>query len=195
MEGVFYMQNKKILMYAGIIVLVLIILGLGYLIYMNVSFEKNEDIIFDEYTPEAEITDEQLRETIVTLYFMNIETGELMAEARPIDAKELLENPYKKILELLIDGPKNKELIKIIPEGTYINSISESNGVVTIDFSEEFIKEQILGKDQEEIIINSITNTLTELTEVSEIKILINGEENKSFPDGGVNFSKNFSRN
>jgi len=145
------MQNKKILMYAGIIVLILIILGLGYLIYMNISFEKKEDIIFDEYTPEAEITDEQLRETIVTLYFMNIETGDLMAEARQIDAKELLENPYKKIVELLIDGPKNEELIKIIPEGTYINNISESNGIVTIDFSEEFIKEQIWEKSKKNL--------------------------------------------
>ena len=29
-------------MYAGIIILILIIIGLGYLIYKNISFEKNE---------------------------------------------------------------------------------------------------------------------------------------------------------
>lgn len=188
------MQNKKIFMYVGIIVLILIIIGLGYLICKNISFEKNENIIMNEYTPQAEITDKQLRETIVTLYFMNIETAELAPEARQIDVKELLENPYKKLIELLIEGPKNEKLIKIIPDGTIINNIEEQNGIVTIDFSENFIKDQVLGKEQEELIINSIVNTLTELTEVAEIKILINGEENKGFPDDEINFNKNFSR-
>ena len=188
------MQNKKIFMYAGIIILILIVIGLGYLIYKNISFEKNENLIINEYTPQAEITEEQLRETIVTLYFMNIETGELVPEARQIDVKELLNNPYQKLIELLIEGPKNEKLIKLIPEGTYIKNVVEKSGIVTIDFSEELIKEQNLGKEQEELIIYSIVNTLTELTEVYEIKILINGEENKSFPDGELNFSQNFVR-
>jgi len=189
------MQNKKILMYVGIIILILIVISLGYLIYININFQENEKVIINEYTPEVEITDEQLRETIVTLYFMNIQTAELVPEARQIDVKELLENPYKKIMQLLIDGPKNEQLIKIIPEGTYINKIEEKNGIVMIDFSEEFIKDQRLGKEQEQLIIDSIVNTLTELTEVSEVRILINGEENKSFPDGGITFTKNFNRN
>jgi len=188
------MQNKKIFMYVGIIILILIVIGLGYLIFKNISFEKNENIIMDEYIPQEEITDEQLRETIVTLYFMNIETAKLMPEARQIDVKELLENPYKKLVELLIEGPNNEKLIKVIPDSTTINNIEEKNGIVTIDFSENFIKDQVLGKEQEELIINSIVNTLTELTEVSEIKILIDGEQNKAFPDGEITFSENFTR-
>jgi len=148
----------------------------------------------NEYIPQEEITDEQLRKTIVTLYFMDIETASLQPEARQIDSKDLLENPYKKLIELLIEGPNNEKLIKIVPEGTTINNIEEKNGVVTIDFSEHFIKDQLLGKEQEELIINSIINTLTELTEVSGIKILINGEENKSFPDNAVVFDKIFTR-
>lgn len=188
------MKNKKIFMYVGIILLILIILGLGYLIFININFNKENDDI-NEYIPEAEITDEQLRETIVTLYFMNIETAQLESEARKVDVKELMDNPYKKIIELLIIGPQNENLIKLIPDNTIINSANEKTGVVTIDFSEEFIKDQNLGKEQEELIINSIVNSLTELNEVSQVKILIDGEENKYFPDEGVIFNKEFSRN
>lgn len=188
------MKNKKIFMYIGIIILILIVLGLGYLIFININFNKDNNTI-DEYIPEPEITDEQLRETIVTLYFMNVETAQIEPEARKIDAKELLENPYKKIIQLLIEGPKNEKLTKLIPDNTLINSVYEKSGIVTIDFSEAFINEQRLGKEQEEMIINSIVKSLTELTEVTKIRILINGEENKSFPDEGVIFNRDFSIN
>ena len=49
--------------------------------------------------------------------------------------------------------------------------------------------------EEEQNTINSIVNTLTELTEVNSIKILINGEENKSFNDGEIDFTQNFTRN
>ena len=61
-------MKKKTIMYIGIIFLILIIILIGYLVYIN-HHNNNTQII--EYTPEAEITDEQLRQTIVTLYFMN----------------------------------------------------------------------------------------------------------------------------
>ena len=62
------------------------------------------------------------------------------------------------------------------------------------DFSDDFIKDQNLGKEQEELIIKSIVYTVTELTEINKIAILINGEEDIGFPDGGVIFNKTFSR-
>lgn len=184
------MAKKKFLMYIGIVFLILIIFYLGYLVYININYNKN--IISEEFIPEEELSDENLRQTIITLYFMDTETATLMPEARKIDAKKLLENPYKLLVELLIEGPKNEKLIKIIPEDTKINDVKIINGIVNIDFSKEFIENQNLGKAQEELIINSILKTLKELTEVKGIKILINGEENKEFPDGNIKFSEPF---
>ena len=37
-------------------------------------------------------------------------------------------------------------------------------------------------------------NTLTELNEVSGVKILINGQENKEFKDRKINFKDTFTR-
>ncbi len=71
-----------------------------------------------EYQPEEEISNEQMRQTIVSLYYKNKETGELMPEGRIIDSKKLLGNPYKKLVELLIEQPKNDKLESAIPNET-----------------------------------------------------------------------------
>lgn len=180
---------KKILIYIGIILGIIFVVALGWLVSINKDAEKNE---IQEIIPEEEISNTQLRQTIITLYFMNKEKGELEPEARQIDAILLLENPYEVLVNMLIEGPKNENLIGIIPQGTKINNIEIKDGIVSIDFSDNFIKEQTLGETQEKMIINSILKTLVELSEVNGIKILINGEENSCFPDEAVKFNEVF---
>ena len=68
----------------------------------------------EEYTPQEEITDEQARQTIVSLYFPLKETNELNPEARLIDIREIINNPYEKLVNLLIEGPKNDKNKKSI---------------------------------------------------------------------------------
>lgn len=61
------------------------------------------------------MTEEQERQTMIALYYTNIETNTLTPEARVIDAKSLLENPYKTLVTYLIDTPKNEKLKSSIP--------------------------------------------------------------------------------
>lgn len=183
------MKIKKILMFIGIILGIIFVVILGWLVSVNKNAEEN---IINEITPAEEISNSQLRQTIITLYFMDKEKGELEPEARQIDVKLLLENPYELLINMLIEGPKNESLIGIIPQDTKINKIEIKNGIAYIDFNDYFINEQNLGEKQEKIIINSILKTLIELKEVNGIKILINGAEDSSFPDGAVNFNEVF---
>ena len=185
------MNNKKIIMYICIVALILAVLGTGVLVYKNNKSNKN---VNQEYTPQQEITDEQLRQTVITLYFLNLENGTVMPEARKIDAKELIKEPYKILIELLIKGPKSEKMAKLIPDGTKLNKIEIKNDCIYIDFSNEFINEQKLGKEQEELIIKSIVNTVTELKEINSVVILIDGKENQEFPDGQINFKEIFKR-
>lgn len=181
-------MNLKKFIIIFIIVLLIIVLGIG--IYFFLGDKKETEIT--EYVPQEEISEEQMRETIVSLYFKN--GKEVVPEARLIDVKKLMENPYEEILNMLINGPKNEKLEKTIPEGTKINSIEKQGETLIIDFSEEFINHPIGGKEEEYITIKSIVNTLTELTEINKIKIKINGEENKEFKDGEMNFKESFER-
>ena len=184
------MNNKKVTMYICIILIILILISVGYYIYKNI---KNKKEIM-EYIPEEEITEEQLRRTIVTLYFLNPKTDELEPEARQIDSKELIDYPYEVLISLLIEGPQNDNLNKIIPENTKLIDTKVENNVLEINFSKEFIEEQSLGKMREELIIKSIVKTVTELTEINKVAILVEGEINKEFADGELSFDKIFIR-
>ncbi|MCI8362196.1 MAG: GerMN domain-containing protein [Clostridia bacterium] len=175
-----------------IIILIIICLIIAAIFGVYYFLVQKREVGIIEYTPQEEISEEQMRQTIVSLYF---KTGEeLVPEARLIDVKQLLNNPYEEILKMLIEGPKNNNLEKTIPEETKINKIQKENDILIIDLSKEFIENHKGGEKEEKITINSILNTLTELTEINGIKILINGEENKEFKDGKINFKNVFNK-
>lgn len=175
-----------------LIIILIIMIGAGIFYFINSKKEKEE---INEYQPQEEISEEQERQTMVSLYFINKNTGELEPEARLIDVKELINNPYTTLINLLIEGPKNENHENPIPEGTTLINSSIEGDVLKLDFSAEFINNHTGRLEEERKTIESIVNTLTELTEVNSIKILINGEENKSFTDGQIDFSQEFTRN
>lgn len=180
------MKNKRFIMYISILIIVFILIFIGYFIYKNIRKEnKNKNY---EYIPQEEITEEQLRQTIITLYFLDSTNYELVPEARSIDSKELVNNPYEVLINLLIEGPKNKNLLKIIPEETKLINAELKEDILYLDFSSELIEGQNLGREQEELIIKSIVNTVTELTEIDKVIILIEGKENSRISRWRIKF-------
>ena len=179
------MKNKKIL----IILLLLLIFFVGCFIYFT-FFNNPQEI--QEILPEEEISDEQYRKTMVTLYYKNKSTGELMPEIRLIDVKLLIKEPYITLVNLLMEEPRNENLQSVLPQDTKINKIELKSDILYIDFSKEFIENHPGGLEEEKNTIYSLVNTLTELTEVNGIKILIDNEENKSFNDNNINFEEIF---
>ena len=180
-------MNKKIILLI-IIALILIGLGVWYFFFYNLG----EQTSVNEIIPEEEISEEQMRQTIVSLYFYNESTQSLVPEGRLIDVKELVEEPYKKLMELLIEGPQNSSLTKTIPDGTKINKIELKGDILYIDLSKEFIENHSGGETKESSTIYSIVNTMTNLTEVNSVKLLIDGEENKAFKDNLIKFDDPF---
>lgn len=173
-------MKKKIIIFT---LLLAILLG-GYYItsYFYNKYQDENSKKYEEYIPQEEISEEQYRETVVNIYFLNKDSKEIMAEAIAIDAKTLASNPYKKLIELLLEGPKNENLERIIPEGTVVYDAGIEAGCVVINFSKEFLN---FGEDKvlKNNIINSIYQTLTELTEVNSIRFLIEGEENSNISE------------
>lgn len=168
-------MKKRIIIF---ILLLVILLG-GY--FIAVYFTEQDEIEeYNEYIPQEEISEAQYRETVINLYFLNKNSKEIMAEAIAIDAKELAVNPYKKLIELLLEGTTNENLQKIIPDGTIIYDAGIEAGCVVINLSKEILN---FGEDEiwKNNIISSIFLTLSELTEVNSIRFLIEGEENHNF--------------
>ena len=171
-----------------VVLMITLIAVFTYLVIVNSESEQNE------YVPEEEISDTDLRNTIITLYFENNENGEVQTEARLVDSKDLLNDPYTYLVNLLIEGPKNAGLRKNIPEGTKLNSTTLLGECLTLDFSKEFIENAKGDALQKSNIIYAIVNTVTELKEVSRVKILIEGQESDGFDDVGISFKEEFVR-
>jgi spore germination protein GerM len=156
-----------------IILVSILLIAILITIYYFIKNSK-EKIEIEEYTPEVEITEEQERNTIITLYYLDKETAELLPEARLIDAKELLENPYSKLVSLLLEKPRNEKLIKIIDEDYELENTIIESGIVKINLK---TNGQIDIENNKEKFIQAMKNTLTQLNEVNDIIIFINGEK------------------
>lgn len=172
------MNRKKISIIFGVLLVIIAIAG--YFIIKNMKQEKQETIV-EEYTPQEEITEEQARQTIVSLYFPSKEKGEITPEARLVDIKEIINTPYEKLINMLIEGPKNDKLDKIIPKGTKVLKTYMEKDCLVIDLSKEFLDYDMEKENSKENLINCVVNTLTELTEVNNVKILIEGNQNEQF--------------
>ena len=174
------MNKNKLKIIFGVLIIIIAISGL-----LAVKFIKNnnevEESIGDEYIPEAEISDEQARQTIVSLYFPSKDTRTLTPEARLVDIKELISLPYEKLMNLLIEGPKNDKLDGVIPEGTELLKAFTESDCLTLDLSKDFLNFDMEKENAKENLINSIVNTMTELNEVNKVKFLIDGKENEQF--------------
>lgn len=172
------MKNKKIGIIFFTAFMILLIGGFFAIRYVK---NKEKETVVEEYVPEEEITEEQVRQTIVSLYFPNKETNELNPEARLIDIKEIMNNAQEKLIALLVEGPKNEKNKKVIPEGTKLNKSYFEGDCVVLDFSSEFLNYNKEDEKAKENLMDCIVNTLTELTEVNKVKILVDGNENTEF--------------
>lgn len=174
------MKNKKTIIIFSTLLIIILIGG-----YFGIKYAKKSKLenSMEEYTPQEEITDEQYRETIASLYFISKESKEIMPEARLVDIKEIINNPYEKLIELLIEGPKNDKLIKIIPDNTKVLKTFMQDDCLIIDFSKEFLNYNKEDEKEKKNLVKSIVNTLTELTEVNKVKFLIEGENNSDFSE------------
>ena len=164
-----------------VIIIIAIISILAILIVLNFSTEvvenvENETVI----EPEEEISEEQMRQTAITLYFEDKESMQLVTEEKKVDAKDLVDNPYLYIVNLLILGPNSENLQNPIPEGTKVNKAELNGDCVTVDLSKDFLNSS--GTNA----IYSIVNSLTELKEVNSVKFLIDGEEQDNMKEAFV---------
>lgn len=179
--------EKKYIIIIGVLVIIIAIILWFY-------FNKETEVtkITQEIIPEQEITDEQLRNTIVTLFFINNKTGELDMDSKLIDVKKLINNPYEELINLWLLGSNNENLKNNCSKNVKLNAVKLEDNCLIVDLSKEFIDEYKGDEKEVPKTIYGLVNTLTELTEVDCVKITINGEENKYL--GSFNLSEKYYR-
>lgn len=151
------------------LLIVVIILLISWL--MISKEEKDiEGINEKEKINEGQYSDE---ETQILLYFLDSEKIKLVEEYRYVNLEEIKSNMLKTIIEELIKGPNSKDLVASIPKETKVNSILKEENKVIVDFSKEFNNESVNELQK----IYSVVNTLTEIKEIEEVEIRVDGEK------------------
>lgn len=123
----------------------------------------------------------------ITLYFPELEDLRLVKKER--DIKNTKGDKIEIIINELIAGPKQDDLMDIMPKGTKLNSAYIKNNIAYVDLSEEFITNHPGGSWGEHSTIYGIVNSLCELKEVKAVQFLIDGEIKDEFK-GHININR-----
>ncbi len=128
----------------------------------------------------------------LTLYFASADGMSTVAETREVYYSRNV-TIERLVIEQLLKGPDSDELLSAIPPGTKLNSISVSeNGVCIVNF-DAAIESTVTGVT-ENVTVYSIVNSLTELDNIKQVQILVNGDT-PHISNVDVDLSSAISRN
>ena len=125
--------------------------------------------------------DESIEYCEATLYFPDEEAMYLVPESRQLRADLNDTQKAGEILKMLFDGPRTDNLYPSLKGDCRINSVVICDGTCTVDFSADFVLNNIGGSAQESFAIGSVVKSLCGLESVERVKINIDGEENAEF--------------
>ncbi len=157
-----------------ILILIVLIIILSFIIYKNFSdkiqVKKSEK--FNLYSENAKIKK-------VKLYTGDLETEGFKLIEENIFESEYLINEIKQVIQKLLELPKSKEYIKLIPEGTILKeAYLDSNNICYLDFSLEIKVNHKGGTQGEYLTIYSIVNTVSNnFPQIKGVRLLIDGKE------------------
>ncbi len=167
------MLGKKELTRAGAILIVLLALLLIFLVMRP--------------DPEPPVpTGEQE----VELYFATPDAMYLQPETRIVPGEDF----YYEVLQELIAGPQEEDLVRTIPEGTEIREIVRENETAYLDFNHILRDQHPGGSAGERMTVYSIVNTMTAVPGIQQVYILIEGEEIETLA-GHLDLTLNYTFN
>lgn len=162
-----------------------IIIFIVIVVFLIISLSTNQE---ENNENQEEVLDGQ-----IVLYFLNKDTNELEKEYRYVKMSDIRSDMVGTILRELQKGPTLGNLTLSIPNGTKINNVKIEEDTVILDLSKEFIDNNVDDNLSNAISIYSIVNSLTEITEINNVKFLIDGEEREKFKDN-FKFNESFTR-
>ncbi len=109
----------------------------------------------------------------VKLYYSDQNNEKILPEERRISY--LPAEKYEVTLRELIKGPSNPDLSAHISPDTKVYGTIKQNDKIIVDLSREF--NRFSGSVDEILAVGSVVNTLTQFEEISEVKILVEGNE------------------
>jgi len=148
--------------------------------------DKEKDVVQDKAKKKQ---NEEVGKTVrdSALYFVFIsDNGDI--KLNKITRKvEVADSPLQSVISVLLQGLSDEELnqgnLSLIPDGTKLRNISVSNGVATMDFSEEFMF-NTFGNEGMLTQLRQVVYTATEFPTVKSVQFLIEGKRQEFIAEG-----------
>jgi len=143
--------------------------------------EGSQEVVQEEETDidESSDTGEQAGDGVesgeitINVYYLDAMGEYLVGEARTVSSK----NKYVDALNELMKLPVDSSLYRLVPDSTKINSIVVEDSLAKVDLSKEFVEDKITSDTEDNLLIYSIANTLTEFSEINSVSFYIDGEK------------------
>jgi germination protein M len=121
----------------------------------------------------------------VKLYFKDAGQRNLVVEDRSIGKTEGI---ARVTMQELLKGPTQKDYLAVFPSGTKLLDINvKPDGLCIVDLSSE--ADKISNKDQGQLMVQAVANTMSQFPAVKSVSFLINGEKVRTL-GGLVDVSK-----
>lgn len=163
-------------------------------IYANGELIKTADAQDGTYTAssfQAGGTDTAPKLVSVTVYFPDEGCEFLYAEQRTVEVA-VGEHLAKYVMEELMKGPADSAHLNVMPVGAKLLSATVNGAVCTVNFSAEFTGNFTAGNASGTMLIYSIVNSLTALSDIELVRFQVDGAAMEMF--AGLDMSEPFSR-
>ncbi len=127
--------------------------------------------------PGEDIND--IQEADLTLYFASLDGSSLVSETQHVYYYSSNISQEKLVMERLLDGPVSENAQSALPVDTGLLSVYVLVGVCGVKLDENFLTQNY--DIQEEIVIYSIVNSLSQLSSVDTVQITVNGDNNMQY--------------
>ena len=114
------------------------------------------------------------------LYFASTD-GEALEEVERTVLNDSSMAMEKLVMQLLIEGPPDGSTKAVLPDTVSVLDISIRSGICYVNFDSNFLNDT-MDLDPK-IIIYAIVNSLSELSDVSQVQIMVNGSSDVKFKD------------
>lgn len=172
--------------------------GIAYVEFYEDRLPMKDDFgkVYGAFYPDDIITVSNTSNSVakvqlVILYYPD-EQGEYLEKTEREIELYSGESIEKRLIEELMMSDVTH--ISPLPEGTIVKNVHVTNGICYIDFNEAFRSNHYGGSTGEVMTVFSIVNTLTELSDISRVQFLIEGEKTEFFK-GHLDFSELFEFN
>ena len=137
------------------------------------------ETFIDDYGEETG----SLSKTALTLYFASADGQSLVKKNVNVYYNKNV--PMERVIvDNLIKGVDDADAKSVIPSGTKLLNITVTDGVCYVNFDSSFMNiDYCIASD---VILYSIVNSLTEMSNINKVQILVNGAS--SMQNNGVNF-------